>query len=171
MNDPVGKAPWRRLTERASGDLSSANGSEALPGGGFAGVEGPDDEGSMSVVVVGLLAVLMGLCAALATYAHAVTDAERVRLAADQAALAGASVVLGVAAPGGAPCDVAHDVAQRNGASLETCTEMSTGVQVTAARASVLTHVARAIARAGAPEGDPNAEPVPSIASRAVRAR
>lgn len=171
MNDPVGKAPWWGLTERASGDPRSANRAEALRGGRFASVDGPDDEGSMSVVVVGLLAVLMGLCAALATYAHVVTDAERVRLAADQATLAGASVVLGVAAPGGAPCDVAHDVAQHNGASLETCTEMSTGVQVTAVRPSVLTHVARATARAGAPESDPNAEPVPSSASRAVRAR
>ena len=103
--------------------------------------------------MVGVVGMLVALFAGVATYARIAVDAERVRLAADHAALAGASVVLGAARlPAGDACAAAGHSARLNDATLASCTELSTGVQVTARRASALGHEVTATARAGAPE-------------------
>ncbi|MHA6751288.1 Rv3654c family TadE-like protein [Dermacoccus nishinomiyaensis] len=109
----------------------------------------PSERGGASVVMVGVVGMLVALFAGVATYARIAVDAERVRLAADHAALAGASVVLGAARlPAGDACAAAGHSARLNDATLTTCTELSTGVQVTASRASALGHEVTATARA-----------------------
>lgn len=81
----------------------------------------------LGVAVVGVLATVMALVAALA---GAVADQRRVESAADLGALAGASA----AQQGGSACSSARDVVNRNGASLTSCVVTGEVVEVTARR-------------------------------------
>lgn len=115
--------------------------------------EMPDDGGSVTITLVGVMVAMLCLVSALALYAKAVTCAEKARATADQAALAGASAVLDPLTPGD-PCHLARQVAHRNEARLVSCRVMSTSVQVEVSIDTVLGQSANGRARAGAPEGD-----------------
>jgi secretion/DNA translocation related TadE-like protein len=78
------------------------------------------ERGSVSVVLVALLAVVLLLGMGLADVAAALTAATRAQDAADAAALAAAQEI---ALPSGrAPADLAAEYAARNGSSLVACT-------------------------------------------------
>ncbi len=81
----------------------------------------------LGVGVVGLLAAVMALVAALA---GAVADQRRVESAADLGALAGATAVQ----RGRPACASARDVVSRNGASLASCAVAGEVVEVSARR-------------------------------------
>ena len=109
-----------------------------------------DDRGSGSVLALAAVCAIVtvasgGIAAVGAGAAHA-----RAAMAADLAALAGADVASGRA--GGVPCDVAHDIAQQNGAALTGCDQNGTVVTVTTS-APYLVLAATASARAGPPGG------------------
>lgn len=118
------------------------------------------DEGSGTVLVLAVVAVVMVLAGLVAALASAQGARARAQTAADLAALAGAQRV---ATPGGIPldagavdgadpCATARDVAARNGAGLRSCTAGVDGVvEVTVAgRGGVMQGpAATASARAG----------------------
>lgn len=115
---------------------------------------GGRDDGSVTVVIVGVVTALLLLGGCLAMYASAAVAAERARLAADQAALAGASVLLGSSAsPASSPCAFAATTAERNGARVVGCDVRATSVQVQVVVPAPLGRQARGVARAGSPEG------------------
>lgn len=112
-----------------------------------------DDSGSVTVTMVGIIAVLALLTGVIVTYARTAVDTERARLAADQAALAAASVLLGSSSqPASSPCALAATTAERNGARVTSCEVRSRSVQVAVTRAAPLGREAHGLARAGAPE-------------------
>lgn len=108
----------------------------------------------MSVVMAACALVGVILVSGIGLYARAVTAAEHVRAGADQAALAAADALLNPTA-GRDPCAVARALAARNSVQLTGCRVLSTSVQVETAEPAVLGRVARATARAGAPERAP----------------
>ncbi|WP_338084028.1 Rv3654c family TadE-like protein [Dermacoccus abyssi] len=123
-------------------------------GGGQGSPKARNDSGSVTVTMLGVIVVLVLLAGVIVTYARTAIDTERTRLAADQAALAAASVLLGSSAqPGSSPCALAATTAERNGARVTSCVVRSTSVQVAVTRAAPLGREARGLARAGAPEG------------------
>lgn len=112
------------------------------------------EDGSVTIVIVGVIAALVLLAGCLATYAATAVATERARLAADEAALAGASVLLGSAmAPVSSPCALAQTTAQRNGARVVACDVRATSVQVEVVAPAPLGRQAHGVARAGSPEG------------------
>lgn len=98
--------------------------------------QGAPDEGSGTVLVVGLVAVALVLAAAAGTLGGAYVTRGRAQAAADLAALAAAGLL---APPAGVdvapeairaadPCAVALDAAERNGARLTSCVAAADGV-------------------------------------------
>lgn len=89
------------------------------------------ERGSATVLVVmGIGVVLLCLTGALALLS-AVQASHRARAAADLAALAGARMLMGGEV--GSPCDVAAEVAARNGGSLMECSVSGDDVTVSVA--------------------------------------
>jgi hypothetical protein len=119
------------------------------------------DAGSGSVLIIGVVAVVVVLCAALGVLLRAESARQGAQTAADLAALAAASSValppgLILQEPGGptrtgstTACDLAGQVATRNGAVLTSCRLLGRGVvEVTTSRSAGIGD-ARAGARAG----------------------
>lgn len=109
------------------------------------------ERGSGTLNAVALIAVLLVCVCATTTLVGAQAAAGRARLAADLAALAGATAHTSVIA-GRDPCDLAGDVAVANGAHLDQCRLEGDDVLVEVsvpAHLPGLNRVARAVARAG----------------------
>nr|WP_034620495.1 Rv3654c family TadE-like protein [Cellulomonas sp. URHE0023] len=105
------------------------------------------DDGSGTVLLLGLVCVVMFMAAFLGVLASAQSARGRAQAAADLAAIAGASQLLPVA--GGDPCEIAAQTATRNGGRLSVCQDE--GAAVVRVRVVVPTRVgvASAEARAG----------------------
>ncbi len=116
-----------------------------------------DDQGSGSVLAIGLLAVVLVLAAALGVLGRAQSARSAAQAAADLAAIAAASSIAlppgVVLAPGaadrGSPCDLAGQVIERNGAVVVRCVLLPDGVVQVIASRSAGFGTATAIARAG----------------------
>jgi secretion/DNA translocation related TadE-like protein len=113
---------------------------------------GRADEGAGTVLVLGLVAVVTVLAAALALLGQAASARHRAEAAADLAALAAADVVLGRAA--GEPCTRARRVATAGRARLTACQVLPDGsvrveTTTTPSGAAGVLGTARAVARAG----------------------
>ena len=103
------------------------------------------------MLVLGVIGVLLALAVGVAALIRAQAAAGRARLAADLAALGGATALNSITAPAD-PCAVAGGVARANGAALSSCAVMGEDVVVEAAvRVQVLgvDRTATAAARAG----------------------
>lgn len=129
---------------------------------GRAGVGG--DEGSGTVLMLAVVAVVMVLAGLLGVLASAQGARVRAQTAADLAALAGAQriatpshIPLDTAAVVAVdPCATARDVAARNGADLRSCAADADGVvevTVTCRPGGVVTTAGKASARAGPASG------------------
>lgn len=90
------------------------------------------EQGSGSILAVVLLAVVLAVTSATVPLAAVVTTRRIVAGAADAAALAGASILLGLA-PGSA-CESARSVALANGAKMTACLVENMTVTVMAER-------------------------------------
>lgn len=77
------------------------------------------DQGSTTVISIGIVASLSTLFAGLGVALSLATGIVRAQLIADLAALSAADTYVGAIA--GYPCEVAESIAIRNGASLTTC--------------------------------------------------
>jgi secretion/DNA translocation related TadE-like protein len=112
------------------------------------------DRGSVTVWVVGFVALVWLAATAATAYGGAVIGRHRAGTAADLTALAAAMHVLDGES---AACSVAADVAGRNGAVLRICRVAGADVEVEVARsvdvAGVGMHTAVARARAGPVDG------------------
>jgi len=80
---------------------------------------GAGDRGAGSVLMLGLIAAVVLVAAAVLTLGYAAVHAARAATAADLAALAAADAARGLSS--GRPCDVAADAAARNGARVSSC--------------------------------------------------
>lgn len=125
---------------------------------------GGGDEGSGSVLVVGLTALLLALTVLVLALGAAVAARHRAETAADLAALAGADVVLGRAA--GDACTRAREVVVANGARFAGCAVQADATVLVAAvvplpGAFAAVGEARAQARAGAGRGPQATEAIP----------
>lgn len=83
------------------------------------------EQGSGTVMVAGLVAVVAFGLLSILVLASVATSAGRAASAADLAALAGADAARGLAV--GEPCKLAAEVARRNGAALTDCRRSGTG--------------------------------------------
>ena len=118
------------------------------------------DEGSGTVLALGIIAVLLVLTVFIVGLAGVVSANRRASTAADLSALAAADAYRGITP--GEPCEVAAESAERNGAALESCTfpnRPETGevrVAVPVSGPFAVLGPARTRARAGAehPEGE-----------------
>ena len=114
----------------------------------------PADEGergSGTVLVLGVIGVLLALAVGVVALIQAQAAAGRARLAADLAALGGATALNSITAPAD-PCAVAGGVARANGAALSSCAVTGEDVVVeVGVRVQVLGvgRTATAAARAG----------------------
>ena len=109
------------------------------------------ERGSGTVLVLGVIGVLLALAVGVTALIRAQAAAGRARLAADLAALGGATALNSITAPAD-PCVVAGGVARANGAALSSCAVTGEDVVVEAAvRVQVLgvDRTATAAARAG----------------------
>ena len=109
------------------------------------------ERGSGTVLVLGVIGVLLALAVGVAALIRAQAAAGRARLAADLAALGGATALNSITAPAD-PCAVAGGVARANGAVLGSCAVTGEDVVVEAVvRVQVLgmDRTATAAARAG----------------------
>lgn len=109
------------------------------------------ERGSGTVLVLGVIGVLLALAVGVTALIRAQAAAGRARLAADLAALGGATALNSITAPAD-PCVVAGGVARANGAVLSSCAVTGEDVVVEAAvRVQVLgvDRTATAAARAG----------------------
>jgi len=77
------------------------------------------DEGSGAVLAVGIVAVLLCLASLISPLYIGLLAKQRAASAADNAALAGADVAIGILP--GASCDAARLVAEAGGAALDVC--------------------------------------------------
>lgn len=107
---------------------------------------GPGDRGSGAVLVVVLVAVSVLLATALGLLVAAQGARARARTAADLGALAASERLL---AGSGDGCGLAREVAARNGATLEACTEHGGAVVTVRAAVALPWGTATADARAG----------------------
>ncbi|WP_318241864.1 Rv3654c family TadE-like protein [Arthrobacter pullicola] len=111
------------------------------------------DEGSGTVLSLGLCLAVITLLLALLVLAQATVGAARAGAAADLAALAGADAVRALRA--GDPCTVAAEVVARNGAELISCAPdtgtRSITVEVASSAGRLLPWPSSARARAGPP--------------------
>lgn len=113
-----------RFTAARPGDGGGTGGavtlSRRLP------LERGDDQGSGTVLLLALVAIVLVVAALLGLLASAQLGRGRAQTAADLGALAGASRLL-TGQPGD-PCPAATEVVRRNGASLLSCTDEGAGV-------------------------------------------
>ena len=79
------------------------------------------ERGSVSIVVVALMAVALILSMGAADLARVLTGAARAQTAADAAALAAAQELAAASSSGVEPADLAAAYAERNGAVLTSC--------------------------------------------------
>jgi secretion/DNA translocation related TadE-like protein len=79
------------------------------------------ERGSVSIVVVALMAVALVLAMGVADLARVLTGAARAQTAADAAALAAAQELASASGAGVEPADLAAAYAERNGALLTAC--------------------------------------------------
>lgn len=107
-----------------------------------------DDSGAASVVALGLVGAIVALAALLAPVLGVLVATQRVANAADAAALAAADATSGVVP--GVPCDLATDVAARNGATLTAC-EIDGPVAAVTVQSTPFGFAVSARARAGPP--------------------
>jgi uncharacterized membrane protein len=80
------------------------------------------DDGFASALLIVLLALAALLCLVTADAANVLVSRARAQSAADAAALAAATAAWPFTHTGTAPEDAARDAAERNGATLESCT-------------------------------------------------
>jgi hypothetical protein len=80
------------------------------------------ERGTVSVLLLSLLALAALFCLATADAANVLVVRARARSAADAAALAASVAEWPFAANGGSPQDAASEAARANGATLESCT-------------------------------------------------
>jgi secretion/DNA translocation related TadE-like protein len=80
-----------------------------------------NDDGVVSVLMLSLLALAALLCLAVADAANVLLSRARAQSAADAAALAAAAVQWRVSASTGDPAVRAQEIAEANGAQLESC--------------------------------------------------
>ena len=109
------------------------------------------ERGSGTVLVLGVIGVLLALAVGVTALIRAQAAAGRARLAADLAALGGATALNSITAPAD-PCAVAGGVARANGAVLSSCAVTGEDVVVeVGVRVQVLGvgRTATAAARAG----------------------
>lgn len=105
------------------------------------------EEGSASVLVLGIVAVLLVCAVTVAALAGASAARGTSEAAADLAALGAATAARDGT---GDPCAVAQEVARRNGAASTTCSGEGAGVFTVQVQVSApLGGTARAVARAG----------------------
>ena len=143
---PAPSGLWRfpALRRHRSGEWNPA-------GGGPRRRRPAGERGSGTVLVLGVIGVLLALAVGVAALIRAQAAAGRARLAADLAALGGATALNSITAPAD-PCAVAGGVARANGAALSSCAVTGEDVVVEAAvRVQVLgvDRTATAAARAG----------------------
>lgn len=98
-----------------------------------------DDEGSATVTATGIITAVCSLALAVAVLGAQVADAHRVRVAADLAAVAGASALY----RGADSCGWAEKTAVFNNAELTSC-ELDSGDVVVEAKVRRATAAARA---------------------------
>ncbi len=79
------------------------------------------ERGSVSIVVVALMAVALVLAMGVADLARVLTGAARAQTAADAAALAAAQELASASGAGVEPADLAAAYAERNSAALTAC--------------------------------------------------
>ena len=99
-----------------------------------------DDEGSATVTTAGIITAVVSLALAVVALGVQVADTHRVRVAADLAAVAGASALY----RGADACGAARHTAELNGARLGSCEFTAGDIVVAATRRG-----AEATARAG----------------------
>ena len=105
------------------------------------------DEGSGTVLLLGLVCVVVLMAALLGVLASAQAARGRAQSAADLAALAGASSLLPVG--GGDPCGIAAQTVTRNGGRMVGCDDEGNGVLRVRVVVPTRLGVAAAEARAG----------------------
>lgn len=141
---PSGLRRFLALRRHRSGEWNPA-------GGGPRRRRLAGERGSGTVLVLGVIGVLLALAVGVAALIRAQAAAGRARLAADLAALGGATALNSITAPAD-PCAVAGGVARANGAALSSCAVTGEDVVVEAVvRVQVLgvDRTATAAARAG----------------------
>lgn len=106
-----------------------------------------NDEGSGTVILIGLVCVVIVMAAFLGLLASAQSARARAQAAADLAALAAASRLLPLGA--GDPCGIAGQTASRNGGRLAVCEDEGGGVVRVRVVVSTQVGAASAEARAG----------------------
>ena len=124
---------------------------ERNPAGGGPRRQLAGERGSGTVLVLGVIGMLLALAVGVAALIQAQAAAGRARLAADLAALGGATALNSITAPAD-PCAVAGGVARANGAALGSCAVTGEDVVVeVGVRVQVLgvDRTATAAARAG----------------------
>jgi len=109
------------------------------------------DEGSGSILAIGVLSAIAILAATSIPLYAALSARSQLQGAADAAALAAADVRRGVT--GGFPCDVAADVATANGAELARC-DLDGYIATVEVRRETLGFELRSTATAGPPQKD-----------------
>lgn len=117
------------------------------------------ERGSGTVMALGIIAAMLTLGLVAIGLIQAQGASGRARMAADMAALAGATALTSIAAPGD-PCATAQRVAQVNGARMGSCRVEGEDVTVEVAVAVRILGVARqatALARAGPVDAPPSA--------------
>lgn len=87
------------------------------------------ERGSVSIVVVALMAVALVLAMGVADLARVLTGAARAQTAADAAALAAAQELASASGAGVEPADLAAAYAERNGALLTACSCKAGGTE------------------------------------------
>lgn len=107
-----------------------------------------DERGAASVLAVGIVGAVVALTALVVPATATFVVSQRAANAADAAALAAADAATGTVA--GIPCDLAADVAARNGATLASC-ELDGPVATVGVTIGSLGMTLSAAARAGPP--------------------
>lgn len=150
MSAPTATRRWHPAERRlpAAGRRRSG---ERNPAGGGPRRRPAGERGSGTVLVLGVIGALLALAVGVAALIQAQAAAGRARLAADLAALGGATALNSITAPAD-PCAVAGGVARANGAVLGSCAVTGEDVVVeVGVRVQVLgvDRTATAAARAG----------------------
>jgi secretion/DNA translocation related TadE-like protein len=112
----------------------------------------PDDRGSTTLVMLGVIGAVFLLTISGLVLASAVLASHRARAAADLAALAAAGVLM-QGGPGSAACATAAQVAAVNHARMERCIASATDVRLSVAVSAGVEGVGVATARARAGPG------------------
>lgn len=111
------------------------------------------DAGSVSILMLAVLAALVVGALAVAVLARSSTARTQAQSAADLAALAAATAAMYATA---VPCEIAHETARRNGAELVSCVEEGRGVYTVSVQVPApVGRTAIAPARAGPASASP----------------